>query len=923
MRLERTGDFSQTMIQGNAGTPVPAQIYDPFTVISTSGNNFQHPLIPNATIVNPDPRAMIYYTSFPMPNRVPTNAGDLIYNQNNFFSQGTRQYRRNSLNSRVDFHSGRNSIYGTGGFEQGSIKTPRPFGANSPFYQPPTNGWSSELDRDLNPYGAVGDTIALSPTLVLDVRYGITRVHNDSISGVNSAFDYASFGMPSEVLPVVPLPGAALDILFPGHYSDLSLGSYQQKRERQTNHLLAGSITKVLNRWTLKGGSEFRVYLSNYTDFEDAGAMAPGGWNGSGGNFTSEWTDANGNSSSLNTTNQQNGFGGASTMLGTGAFVIRPGFIVRPAFAQKLWALYTQNDWRATNKLTLNFGLRWEVQPGPTDRFNRISSIDFNAANPYFGQGKYVFAGTNGNSRNLWDTEWGDFQPRFGAAYELTPNTVLRGGYGLTYLPTNTGYYNGPFTYGTGNFSASTEGKIFGVNPNGIPVGHFWDAAPTIVVPEAGAVQTPSMYSPTGTYMFDRHNYKNGHVGQWNFFIERQFAHSWFTSVGYLGSSSKDLQNGRFPINNIQLIPEAQLQTWRTAWIASNGTDNPAYDQVPNPAQPTSGPLLPFGDYLGNATIQRYQAMQPFVMLGNMTVQATNGFANYNALQAHVNHAFSGGLQLAAHYTWSKSLSYSWTELQGNQGFADTTLGANNSIDLRNLNLNKGLSENEPSQRFLAVLTYDLPIGHGKLLDPANGFVRAVVGNWTVGSVITLQNGLPNGVSFGDSLNGRSDVTNEPVEVPKALQRWYDGNTSVTLPDGRTITPCGQCFLKYNPDRFAGRVVTLPNGSTAVDQLWYGNGSRNYGYLRGPRYSNVDMTINRQFKVREGIRFELAANFTNAFNHPNFMNSGYNFSAGTTAVDGPPGSGLFAGMNSNNNFGTHGLSTFEPRQIMFMGKLRF
>jgi len=544
--LERQGDFSQTLKRDNSGNPVPVQLYDPFTVIATSGSNFQHPLIPNATIVNPDPRAALYYSSFPMPNRTP----DDVYQSNNFFVQKTRQYRRNSLNSRVDLHWGRNSIYGTGGFEQGSIKTPRPFGANSPFYQPPSNGWSSELDRDLNPYGAIGDTIALSPTLVLDVRYGVTRVHNDSVSAVNSKFDYAAYGMPSKVLPVVPLPGVSLDVLFPERYSDLSLSDYQQKRERQTNHLLAGSITKVLNRWTLKGGSELRVYLSNYTDFEDAGAMGPNGWNGSGGNFTSEWTDANGNPSSLNTTPQQSGFGGAATMLGTGAFVIRPGFPVRPAFAQKFWSLYSQNDWRATNKLTLNFGLRWEVQPGPTDRFNRISDIDFSANNPFFGKGEYVFAGRNGYSRNLWDTEWGDFQPRVGAAYELAPNTVLRGGYGRTYLPTNTGFYNGPFTYGMGNFSAWTQGKIFGTNPNGIPVGHFWDDAPTVVVPEAGATQSPSMYGPQA-YMFDRHNNKNGRVDQWNFFIEHRFTNSWFASVGYLGSNSKYLQNGRVPIDNI------------------------------------------------------------------------------------------------------------------------------------------------------------------------------------------------------------------------------------------------------------------------------------------------------------------------------------------------------------------------------------
>jgi hypothetical protein len=914
--LERQGDFSQTKIPDNSGNPVAVQLFDPFTVISTNGSNYQHAPIPNSIITNPDPRALLYYAGFPLPNRTPDDS----FGTNNFFVQKTRQYRRNSLNSRIDYKMGKHSIYGTGGFEQGHIKTPRPFGDDSPFYQPPTNGWSSELDRDLNPYGAIGDTIVLSPSLVLDVRYGINRINNDSVSAENSSFDYAAYGMPNKVLPVVPFSGVALDIGFPGRYSSLSNSIYQQKRERQTNHLLAGSVTKILNRWTLKAGSENRIYLSNYTDFENGGAKAPGGDNGAGGNFTTEWTDASGSSSSLNTTPQQNGFGGAATMLGVGAFVIRQGFPVRPAFAQKLFALYSQNDWRATSKLTLNFGLRWEVQPGPTERFNRTSSIDFNADNPFFGKAKYVFPGTDGYSRNLWDTKWANFQPRVGAAYAVSQNTVLRGGYGRTYLPTNTGYYNGPFTYGAGNFSAWTQGKIFGTNPNGVPVGHFWDDAPTQVVPEAGATQSASMYGQSA-YMFDRHNNKNGFTDQWNFFVERRFTNAWFASLGYVGSRGRDLQNGRFPINSIQRIPESQLQQFRSAWIASNGTDNPAFDQVANPYQPTSGSLTPFSGYLGNATIQQWQTMQPYPMLGDMTLQATNGFANYNALQAHVNHAFAGGFQMQAHYTWSKATEFTWTELQGNQSQAD--INSIGWIDLRNLKNNKGLAVTDIPHRFVGVLTYDLPIGAGRRFDPRNRFLQAVVGNWTIGSVITLQSGLPNGAyGFDGSLNNRGDLAaGESAEVPSNLQRWYDGNTSVTLPDGRIITPCNHCFLKYNPDLFTGRVVTLPNGQIQADQLWYGSAGRTYGFLRGPGRNNTDLTINRQFKIRESMQFELVANFTNAFNHTQFSN---NLNLGTGTVTTPdPAHGLVAGMNSNSNFGTRGLGTYEPRQITFSGRLRF
>ena len=913
--LERNGDFSQTMIRDNSGNPVPATIFDPFNVVQIGPNQYQRQPVPGNIIANPSVFALPYYQGYPDPNRTPDDA----FGTNNYLAQKTRQYRRNSLNSRIDFHHGRHSIYGTGGFEQGSIKTPRPFGNDSPFYQPPSNGWSSELNRDKNPYGAIGDTVTLSPTLLLDIRYGVNRINNDSVSGENSSFDYSSYGMPKSVQAIIPFPGVALDFSTT-HYSPLNYSIYQQKRERQTNHMFAASVTKVLNRWTLKAGTETRIYLSNYTDFETGSAWATTGFEGDG-NFTSEYVDANGIATSLNTTPQQLGFGDASTMLGMGAFVIRQGFPVRPAFAQKLFSLYSENDWRATKNLTINLGLRWEVQPGPTERYNRMSSIDFGADNPFFGKGKFVFPGTGGYSRNLWDTEWGNFQPRVGAAYKLGPQMVLRGGYGRTFLPTNTGYYNGPFTYGSGNFAPWSQSKMYGTNPNGIPVGHFYDAAPSVITPEVGAVQAPQMYGPYA-YMFDRRNNKNGYADQWNFFVERRLSDAWFASVGYVGSRGRNLQNGRFPIQNLQSIPDSTLQPWRSDWIASNGTLNPAFEQVPNPFQPVGGPLIPFGDYLGNATIQRWQTMIPYPILGNMTLQATNGFSNYNALQVHVNHAFSNGFLLQAHYTWAKSTEFTYTELQGSQGFSD--ISNFGGLDIRNLKNNKMLSTEDIPHRFLAVLTYTLPVGQGKALDPHNRFARAVLGNWTVGSIITLQSGPPfGGGSFGGSLNGRGDrVPDQPAEVPENLQHWYDGKTSVTLPDGRIITPCNHCFLKYNPDLFGGRVVTMPNGQIQADQFWFGSAARTYADLRGPGRNNVDLTLNWQIKIRENVQFELVTNFTNAFNHPQFVSNAYNAATGTvTAPD--PANGLQAGMNSNSNFGTHSLSTYDPRQITFVGRIRF
>ena len=116
----------------------------------------------------------------------------------------------------------------------------------------------------------------------------------------------------------------------------------------------------------------------------------------------------------------------------------------------------------ATSRLTIFLGLRWDLQPAPTDRFDRLSAFDFSAKNPYGTSGAYAFPGVGGYSRQLWDTHFRDFGPRVGFGYKLGNRSVFRGGYGISYLPTNTGYFDGPFAYGEDTFSAYTVSDVYG-----------------------------------------------------------------------------------------------------------------------------------------------------------------------------------------------------------------------------------------------------------------------------------------------------------------------------------------------------------------------------------------------------------------------------------------------------------------------------
>ncbi|HBY59109.1 MAG TPA: hypothetical protein DEH78_04765, partial [Solibacterales bacterium] len=333
---ERRGDFSQTFIRDQNGNPVRVGVFDPFNATQQGPDLWRRQPIPNSVIPNPDRGALHLFSFYPNPNRP---AVDPVTGAQNFFQRNIRPFERNNINSRVDWRAGKHSIYGTAGTQRGSINAGRPFGADNPFYQPPSNGWTAQLNDDNNPYAAIGDTVVLSPTLLLDVRYGINRIASNSISPTPQPFDYGPLGIPSAYLPVMPLPGSAPDFGPGGNLSDLGNQSYQSKRERQTNHHIAGSMTKNLNRWTFKFGSEYRVMLSNYTDFQEAAFRinAPG-WGGPG-SYSSEFVTANGSGSPLNANPGQFGYDPANLFMGGGSINIAPGFPVRPAFAQKYFAL--------------------------------------------------------------------------------------------------------------------------------------------------------------------------------------------------------------------------------------------------------------------------------------------------------------------------------------------------------------------------------------------------------------------------------------------------------------------------------------------------------------------------------------------------------------------------------------------------------
>ena len=923
--LERQGNFSQTFIRDASGQPVPAQIFDPFNITQVGTNLYQRAPIPNAIIPNPTPYGLKMYSFYPEPNRTPDDA----FNTNNFQATPITGVRRHNLNNRVDYKHGAHSIYASGGLTYATITTPRPFG------KAPVND-APGLTKDNDPYAQLGDTWVVSPTVVVDARAGVNRINTEALNGNKSGFtnaDYASFGIPASLIPLMAVPGSA-PLIFPNIFSggfgggsnwaNLTDGYFGNQHGRHTAYNLASSVTVTRGKWTHKAGIEYRNLLSNYQDFEESAAELPAQFFQQGGNFNFQYLSANGGVAPQNTSNSQLGVNSAALLLGAGMWWIRPGANVAPAFSQKYFAVYSQNDWRATSKLTLNLGLRWDLQPGPTERYNRMSGVDLTVNNAFGYPGAVVFPNVGGYSRNLWDTEYNDWGPRVGAAYQVTKTTVIRGGFGISYLPSNTGYFSGPTDYGTSQFSTGTQQLPYGSSPQGIPV-HITDAPPLAIA--AGANPAAPINYGIAESKFDRH-FRNGRAMQWNVFLERTFARNWFVSAGYSASHSSNLENRNFPIDSVQQISPSLLADWRSQYIASNGVTNPATVLVPNPYQPANGPPLGFTGALGAATLQQQSTKFPFPLLNGTGLNQSKAWANYNSLQLRLSHAFAAGLHIDFNYTWSKELDNTDT-VEDNQGFNAGGLqpGGDQAgfLDVNNMRNNYRIGFNDMPNRFTATFLYDLPFGAGKPLAVSNKILRAVAAGWQTGGAIIAQSGLPfnlNGDNSGAAYGHPDRVAGVPLEVPAALQHWYDGKTSVTLPDGRVVTPSKNTFLKYYEGAFSGRVVTTPNGAVVPDVFWFGSVGNTLNGLRNPGRFNIDLSLRRTFRIREHISLEIAADATNLLNNTQ-LNGSYLGGLGSTNTLNSPSRGLVPGMGTSDTYGTISVAAFDPRQILLNARIRF
>jgi TonB dependent receptor len=564
-------------------------------------------------------------------------------------------------------------------------------------------------------------THTFGPGLVFNFRAGLARFLGQSGSSIGKDFDLGSLGFAPQFVSqaVAWFPrfnwtgyeGAGAN---PSQYDPIS----------QVNSF-AASVAAVKGRHSIKTGlglGNTRKYRTN-----------PGYW---AGNFTFDQTFTGQNPISIQ---PSSGNSIASFLLGTP----QSGFIdvnTRPALQERFWSLYVQDDIRLTSKLKVNVGLRWDYLSPVTDRFDALSrGFDFTSPSPLKApgldlKGGLLFAGSGG-SRGIFKSDWNNFGPRFGFAYNVASKTVLRGGYGLIYA----GSFDDPGP--APGFSQSTAMVTF--IQTGLPQNTLTNPFPSGILRPVGNAQGLSTYLGQG-FSFPNPDRVIPWTHQFSFEIQRELPAQFLISAAYVGSRTRGLEVSK-GINEIPLSTYALGSTALTA----------------NVANPMAG-LIP-GTSLNGATVQRQQLLRPYPQfLGLTELYLSVGESKYDSFQVMLYKRLSAGLNFSVAYTNSKTLEkVSYANPQDTQLLKQVA-----AWDIpQNLQING---------------VYELPFGKGK---PLGGTLPAVVSKfvsgWSVSGIARIQEGLPmtfptNAVPTGVS----------PGLSNRSLERWF--NTCTLLPNGTT-----------------------------------------------------------------------------------------------------------------------------------------
>jgi outer membrane receptor protein involved in Fe transport len=867
----RTGDFSSlidyTTVTGtdcNGVNTYAGEIFDAKLAQANCGLPFQYDksgqplnIIPSTPVVpgggSLDSLALRLAALYP-------TAGPIDASGNNFLSNPVRKETRNNFDVRVDQKfTDKDNTFFRFSFE------------NQPSFIPGTFGgladgggfFSGEEDFSYRSF-ATSWTHIFKPNLINEFRLGYNRINAQRLqlnANTNVSAD------PSINFPGVPF-SAGIGGLPQLTFSDVAtLGSptFLPSKELQNSYTLSENLTLVRGRHTWKYGTEIR--REEFTIFQPA---APRGTLA----FSNTFTD---NPAAIGT----GGTGFASFMAGmTDGGSINN--LHNVDYFRNTYAFYAQDDWKVSPTLILNLGLRYELFGTVSDRFNDIGNFDLSGpTNPTIfvpkGQtaqltpfiAQYVKISATG-SRGLINSDLNNFAPRIGLAWQFTPKTVLRAGYGVFYG----GQENGPYSNPSPGFNPPFFVNQSFVAPCGAPSANstVLDCRVTSMPALANGFPANALVDPNTPIFFSvDKNLRTPYMQQWHLGIEQELPGNSVFALTYAGSKGTKLYTF---FNGNQAEPTADP-------TAATAPRRPVLATLINP---------PGGN---SCSLAHPEDCAPVFDTGIDSFRST-GSSNYNSLQARFEKRFSKGLQFQVSYTWAHSL-----DIASNANLGPTQ----NNSDFRDFRIPQqeyGNSDFDVRNRLVINSIYELPFGRGKhFLGNANGFVNQVIGGWQVANIISISSGnwytvLDSNGNFANADGGAGGVSQRPDVV---------GDWNRPGP------------VAANPSCVAPTKIHTPsawfNTCAFVDPALGSFGDVGRNTIEAPGYRTWDFSAFKFFKTSERTELEFRAEFFNLLNHTNFLfaNSG-------------PQNGNNATILGTSQFGSL-TAARAPRQIQFALKFSF
>jgi outer membrane receptor protein involved in Fe transport len=566
----------------------------------------------------------------------------------------------------------------------------------------------------------------------------------------------------------------------------------------------------------------------------------------------------------------------------------------RPATTNYQYAFFAQDNWKATPKLTLNLGLRYDVTLPRTDRHNRQDWFDPNVASPLGGGSVSYIDPVSNQSVNLqlsggerfatsgqrtnYVTDWSNIQPRLGIAYQFAPKMVVRGGYGIYYGQSRSGV-TGVVPYGGAGFNQYTN--VITANPadHATPFAHLNDPFPFGLIQPAGnslGLMNDVGFDANGPLRAAAAN-RTPYEQSWSFGIERQLPSNILINAEYIGkkgthfpfSGSNSLNHLGPWVENLPATgpnpsgPDCQILS-----IACVNTlvDNPFATLI---ADPNSNIGASFSQ------ISYQQLLLPFPQFtGVSTEPQMISNSIYHGLQLLAEKRYSNGLQFLVTYTWSKSIDDS-----SNADDNVTWLGSFTSLqDPNKPSMERSLSTFDIPHVFQFSYSYDLPFGRGRMLfGNMPRWAEAIFGGWKTSGIWRVSDGRPLAFTVSDGLALPTYGTQRPniVGTPK----------------------------RNHGSDFVDNYFVDPSVFQRPDDFTLGNSPRALGSVRSPWSFTTDLSLGKQFRLREEMNIEFRLEAHNALNHPVFGTPG-------TQVD-------------DESFGTITYTTVGPREIQLGFKFNF